>query len=95
MEANPITTLTITFNDRYRISPSCNSLMLSYENVENVVNPPQKPVVRKMRHSGVSRLPFSESAKRTPIRKQPTMFTVKVPSGKDVVNCRARRMVTR
>ncbi len=34
--------------------PCCSSMPISAENVENVVSPPQKPVMISKRHSGAS-----------------------------------------
>ena len=65
----------------------CKRIKASLENVEKVVNPPQRTTVRKMRHSGVSKLPLSESPYNMPIRKLPRIFTVKVPHGKRLSIC--------
>ena len=55
--------------------------MLSWAKVENVVKPPQRPVVSSMHH-GLFRAPFlANSAKSTPKARQPTRFTAKVPQG--------------
>ncbi len=54
---------------------------LSFMNVENVVNPPQNPVVSNRRADGDSQLCVAGIADRVPIKRQPTIFTVKVPTG--------------
>lgn len=62
--------------------PDCNSIRLSFEKVENVVNPPQKPVVRKRASPG---LPFVQRLvhpHNRPIIRLPRIFTVKVAQGK-------------
>jgi len=57
--------------------------MFSAANAENVVNPPQKPTVKKSRHSLLKKFPFSEIPKISPIKKHPTTFTTKVPKGNE------------
>ena len=53
---------------------------VSMENAENVVNPPQKPAVRKnLMFSEMET--FSLKPKMTPMRKHPMMLTRKVPAG--------------
>ena len=49
--------------------------------VENVVNPPQKPVVRIKRVEGDSQLMLTGSPERKPRNRQPRIFTAKVPNG--------------
>lgn len=48
-----------------------------------VVKPPQNPVMRMRRMDGVSHLPSKLKAEKSPIRKQPIIFTVNVPIGVD------------
>ena len=52
------------------------SVNASLEKVEKVVNPPQKPVISKKRR-------FEEGIRleKSPIQKQPSIFTVKVATG--------------
>lgn len=50
--------------------------------VENVVKPPQKPVVRNIRRSPFIKLPRSNKPYKSPIIKQPNTFTTMVPHGK-------------
>jgi hypothetical protein len=57
----------------------------SLEKVENVVNPPQIPIVRNILHSGDKIFPFSESPKTTPIIKLPRILIRKVLQGKTVI----------
>jgi len=48
---------------------------------ENVVKPPQKPVIRKTFIDDEMRLPLSANPKNIPIRKLPIIFTANVPHG--------------
>ena len=74
-------------------SPDFKRVILSYEKVENVVNPPQIPVIRNNLVSGLKIFPFSARPTKAPIRKQPIRLTEKVPSGNwngynlDTSNC--------
>lgn len=61
-----------------------SSPSLSFMNVENVVKPPQNPVVSNRRADGDSQFCAAGTADRNPISRQPTMFTVNVPTGKGV-----------
>lgn len=45
------TKLLILYKIKIAVFPSRNSITFSYANAEKVVNPPQKPVIRKRRHS--------------------------------------------
>ena len=56
--------------------------MFSKANAEKVVYPPHSPVVRNNRQSPAMSVVFSEAAKKTPIKKQPAIFTRNVPHGK-------------
>jgi len=56
--------------------------MFSLAKVENVVNPPQKPAVRNIFHPGLNKELLSERPYINPMRKQPAIFTKKVPKGK-------------
>lgn len=51
-------------------------------NVENVVNPPQKPTVRNIFRLSPLREPLSNRPKTIPARKHPSTFTTNVPHGK-------------
>ncbi len=55
-----------------------SKIILSKENDEKVVKPPRHPVIKKSRHT-TGMLPFSLKPKIIPIKKQPIMFTHKVP----------------
>lgn len=55
--------------------------MFSSVKDENVVNPPQKPTTRNMRHSGETSPLRSKIPKRIPIRRHPVILTMKVPKG--------------
>ena len=59
--------------------PDCSNSKFSKANVEKVVNPPQNPVINSKRHSGENHSNLFARPKNTPIAKQPTMFTAKVP----------------
>ena len=60
--------------------PVSKKLAFSFIKVENVVNPPQKPVVSNRRVPGVSQL-LEGNAETSPIRKHPKTLTVKVLNG--------------
>jgi hypothetical protein len=55
----PAIRLIPTYNIRLNNSASFARFIVSFENVENVVNPPQNPTVRKRRSSVDIRLPLS------------------------------------
>jgi hypothetical protein len=57
--------------------------MFSFAKVEKVVNPPQNPTVRKIRHSSERIFVLSDMPKINPIIKQPNKFTAMVPNGND------------
>ncbi|GIW21323.1 MAG: hypothetical protein KatS3mg068_0330 [Candidatus Sericytochromatia bacterium] len=59
-------------------------LIVSKLNVENVVNPPIKPVVKKSFKFSFSIL-LEKIAIKKPIRKQPSKFEINVPYGIDEV----------
>lgn len=60
---------------------------LSIGKIEKIVNPPSKPTVRNIRVSRLKNLgPFAD-AENSPIRKQPRIFTTKVPDGKTESTC--------
>ena len=65
---------------KWRLS---NSDSISWLSDEKVVNPPQKPVIRKAFIRGEMTPPFSTRPNSTPMMKLPTMFTIKVPHGHD------------
>ena len=67
------------------IAPSRPSSKLSFINVENVVNPPQKPVTNTSLVAG-DICPPSDRPDSNPIRKQPITFTAIVPQGKAANN---------
>jgi hypothetical protein len=48
--------------------PCCSSVTISAENVENVVSPPQKPVITSSRHSGARALYVAKNAMARPTR---------------------------
>lgn len=60
------------------------SASLSFINVENVVKPPQKPVVSNSFVDGdIDNAELVDgSDEKNPMRRQPRMFTVNVPRGK-------------
>ena len=55
---------------------------LLYAKDEKVVNPPQRPTVKKIRHSGDKFPPLSENAYIIPIIRQPVILATNVPHGK-------------
>jgi hypothetical protein len=57
--------------------------MFSLAKVEKVVNPPQNPTVRKIRHSSEIIFVLSEIPKINPISKHPNKLTAMVPNGND------------
>lgn len=59
--------------------PSCRRLILSAENVEKVVKPPQKPIIKRRRRDVEFTLIQDDS---NPIIKHPKIFTTSVPIGK-------------
>ena len=67
------------------ISLFCSKIKASFEREENVVNPPQTPIVRNIRHSGDIIFPLSDMPKNMPTRKLPIILTKKVAQGKIVV----------
>jgi hypothetical protein len=77
----PRITLSPVYIKKCKNSPSLKSARFSFANVENVVNPPQNPTARNIFHSELTRELFSENPYISPIRKQPEMFTRKVPKG--------------
>lgn len=62
-------------------SPLLPSTHMSSANEANEVNPPQKPVISMTFSPGVMTCAFSNRPKRSPITKQPIMFTRNVPIG--------------
>ena len=56
---------------------------LSFMNVENVVRPPQKPVVKSKRAWGESHDNVDGRLEKKPISKQPNRLTMKVPKGNE------------
>lgn len=59
--------------------------MLSCEKVENVVNPPQKPVAANNIWLGFHWVSFWVKPSKKPNRKHPKTFTTKVPQGKELI----------
>jgi hypothetical protein len=54
----------------------------SFENVEKVVNPPQKPTMRNKEKDGETFWKRLVAPHRIPMRRQPATLIVKVPHGK-------------
>ncbi len=69
------------------ISFSLSKLNVSIVNEENVVKPPNKPTKTKNLILGLI-INFSKKENKNPIKKQPVIFTIKVPSGKRVLKSR-------
>ena len=79
--AIPTTTLMSTYPANPQTFPPCSITNASFEKVENVVKPPQKPTVRNNAQLLPS-VPFlPNTPQRRPIRKHPTRFTVNVAQG--------------
>lgn len=58
---------------------------LSCINVENVVKPPQSPVVSINFMDGDNHAPVASMPERNPMTKHPNTLTVSVPKGKDKI----------
>ena len=69
------------FKNAYAISPSLNKENVSPENVENVLNPPQKPVRNNKRYTG-DKLPFKLKLIKNPRIIQLNILANKVARGK-------------
>ena len=77
----PITTESTRYRMNVVQSPLLPRTHMSSAKDENVVKPPQKPVISMTFSPGVMTCAFSNSPKRSPITKQPIMFTRNVPIG--------------
>ena len=64
-------------------SPLAPSVHMSLAKVENVVKPPQNPVINSAFSLADSMFPFSSSPNSNPIMKHPTTLTMNVPNGKE------------
>ncbi len=73
---NPTNTLAIMYITAIPVWLLFISIIFSLANVENVVNPPQKPVISRNRR-------FSEGIRlaNMPMQKHPIIFTIKVATG--------------
>lgn len=78
--AMPKAKLPMIYIARQRVSPPFINTELSFMNVEKVVNPPQKPVVRKSFVCGLSNPPMGNAEIR-PMTKHPSTLTMNVPKG--------------
>jgi hypothetical protein len=72
----PKTLLTSILDTATFTSPSLNRLKLSSAKVENVVNPPRKPIKMKLLTFG-EKFSISEKPHRKPIVRQPDRFTAR------------------
>ena len=78
----PAIRLAATYVIKPKILPSASICTLSFAKVENVVKPPQMPVVSS-KHQWLPDEPFlANSANSTPKTRQPTRFTANVSQGK-------------
>ena len=70
-------------------------MLLSFMNVENVVNPPQNPVVNRSLVLGLRSPLFAAVPDSMPISRHPITFTAIVPMGNDsaVADCSALDMM--
>lgn len=78
----PTTMLASRYTEKYNNSPAVNNECFSKANVENVVNPPQNPVVNNKVWLWLRKLPLKESPKIIPIKRQPIILTKNVPKKK-------------
>jgi hypothetical protein len=66
---------------RRKKEPCLNRFKLSEPNVEKVVNPPHSPIIKNKLKSDFIKFDFENHSKKTPIRKHPTILTIKVAIG--------------
>ena len=78
----PSATLPATYRPTAEYWPSFNSLLVSFMNVENVVNPPHSPVARNNLAEGLITSPPDGRADNAPMMKHPATLTANVPHGK-------------
>jgi hypothetical protein len=72
-------TLISILTNAFKVSPLVNRLIVSRENVENVVNEPKNPMSKNARNSGpVDNRSISKTA-NMPIINEPIKLTNKVP----------------
>ena len=71
-----------TFNAAYKNCELRKRFSVSNSNDENVVKPPNSPIIKKARSSGEKASMVSEYPPRIPIIKHPNIFTPNVPTGK-------------
>lgn len=62
--------------------PFCNMINASFENAENVVKPPQKPVVKSRHNADEAEEYLENTPKNTPMNRHPAMFVINVAVGK-------------
>lgn len=74
---SPKNRLTNIYNNEKASCEPRRSRMFSLMNVENVVNPPQKPVIKISFKCGSPGISFENK----PMRKQPATLATKVPMG--------------
>jgi len=78
----PNTKLKKIFRNALSISPFLTKFALSKIKVENVVNAPQKPVIKRSLWLYVRKNVSEDRFATIPIIKHPIKFTVNVPKGK-------------
>ncbi len=61
-------------------SPRCNKCMQSLVKLENVVNPPRKPIIIKLFHKECVAKELNAPSV-VPIKKHPNTLTVRMPTG--------------
>src|SRR5665213_168487 len=76
------TTDAITYAPPANTCPRSNSKYASKENVENVVNPPQIPIVRNTRQNWDKSHRSANDSTNVPIKNEPTILMMSVPQGK-------------
>lgn len=56
------------------------------EKLENVVNPPKKPINIRERQKSLRLNRSINSVAKSPIKKEPKIFTIKIPKGKPMLD---------
>jgi hypothetical protein len=78
--ANPPNMLAAMYNADVHQAPLLTICHMSLAKVENVVNPPQNPVISRVLTAGDTMRERSTNPHRIPISRQPIRFTANVPA---------------
>ena len=70
------------YSAEFNLAPLVNILTVSWENVENVVKLPIKPVKIIASVFGENICFINDTSPRKPMKKQPSKFAIRVPAGK-------------